>query len=148
MFRAVQFLREAPEPGWDVIAGRIISAVRSTARPGGQPVAAQTPPDRPGAGRIYVSDHVLRSTLAIVLRQRYVVAPTGISFEVDDSSDTLRAVHLELTGSYGTPLGELASQIRTTTREVIAELLGDTPTGHGPINITITDVVTGDPLTA
>ncbi|TPG33038.1 hypothetical protein [Mycolicibacterium hodleri] len=146
LFRAVEFLRAAPEPGWDAIAGRVVSAVRRTARPGGQPLLAQTPADSPGQGRIYVSDHVLRSTLAIELRQRYLCAPTQIAFDIDSQTDTLRGVLIELTGSYGTPLQELASHIRATTLAVIAELLGGSTADGRPIDVTVTDVVTGDPM--
>lgn len=148
MYRAIEFMRTAPEPGWDAIVGQVISTIRATSRPGAQVLAAQTPPDRPGAGRIFVSDHVLRSTLAIVLRERYLCAPTRIAFEVDATTEALRAVFIDLTGSYGTHLRELAGQVRSTTVEVIAELLGDAPAAGGPVDITITDVVTGDPLTA
>ena len=146
LFRAAEFLRAAPEPGWDAIASRVISAVRKTARPGGQPLIAQTPADSPGPGRIYVSDHVLRSTLAIELRRRYLCAPTHIAFDVDTDTDTLRGVLIELTGSYGTPLQELASHIRATTLDVIAELLGHSTADGRPIDVTVTDVVSGDPM--
>lgn len=148
LFRAIEFLRDAPEPGWDAIAGRVISSIRTTARPGGHPLAAQAPPDKAGPGQIFVSDHVLRSTLAIELRQRYLCAPTRITFDMDDRTKTLRAVDIELTGSYGTDLRELASHIRTTTLDVIAELLGDALVGQQPVDVTVTDVVTGDPLGA
>ncbi|GLP74555.1 hypothetical protein TUM20983_16650 [Mycobacterium antarcticum] len=146
LFRAIEYLRTAPEPGWDAIADRVISVVRQTARPGGQMLLAETPPGRPGLGRIFISDHVLRSTLAIVLRQRFLCAPTRIVFDIDTQSDTLLGVLIEITGSYGTPLNELAGHIRATTIEVIAELLGHSPADRRPIDITITDVVTGDPL--
>jgi len=147
LFRAIEFLRAAPEPGWDAIAGRVISSVRTTARPGGHPLAAQTPPAMPGAGRIFVSDHVVRSTLAIELRQRYLCAPTRITFEMDDRTRTLRGVNVELTGSYGTDLRELADHIRVTTLAVVADLLGDA-LDQRPVDVTVTDVVTGDPLGA
>lgn len=146
LFRAVEFLRAAPEPGWAAMEGRVISAIRTTARPGGQSLVAQTPLDKPGPGRIFVSDHVLRSTLAIELRRRYVCAPTLITFDIDDQTDTLRGVFIEITGSYGTDLNELASHIRATTFDVIADLLGDPAVDQRPIDVTITDVVTGDPL--
>ena len=147
LFRAIEFLRAAPEPGWDAIAGRVISSVRTTARPGGHPLAAQTPPAMPGPGRIFVSDHVVRSTLAIELRQRYLCAPTRITFEMDDRTRTLRGVNVELTGSYGTDLRELADHIRVTTLAVVADLLGDA-LDQRPVDVTVTDVVTGDPLGA
>ena len=147
LFRAIEFLRAAPEPGWDAVAGRVISSIRTTARPGGHPLAAQTPRGMAGPGRIFVSDHVVRSTLAIELRQRYLCAPTRITFDMDDRTMTLRAVHIELTGSYGTDLRQLAGHIRITTLEVVADLLGDVLAQH-PVDVTVTDVVTGDPLGA
>ncbi|GAB7068640.1 hypothetical protein H7J06_29645 [Mycobacterium hodleri] len=147
LFRAIEFLRAAPEPGWDAIAGRVISSIRTTTRPGGHPLAAQTPPGMAGPGRIFVSDHVLRSTLAIELRQRYLCAPTRITFEMDDQTKTLRRVNIELTGSYGTDLRQLADHIRVTTLDVVADLLGDV-LGQHPVDVTVTDVVTGDPLGA
>jgi hypothetical protein len=137
------FLRAAPEPGWDAIAARVLAAVRATPRPGGWALVADGA-DRPGRGHLYVSEHVVRSTLAVTLRQRYLCAPTAIEFDIDDGA--LRAVHIEVTGSYGTELRRLADQIRSTTAEVVADLLGPTATGSGPIDITVTDVVKGDPL--
>lgn len=139
--QAGSFLRAQPEPGWDAIASRVIAAVRATPRPGGWPLAADGP-DLPGPGHLYVSENVLRSTLAVVLRQRYLCAPTSIQFDID--GDALRAVHIEVTGSYGTALHRLGHHLRATTAETIIELLGDT--AGGPIDVTITDVVTGDPL--
>ncbi|MCV7422753.1 hypothetical protein H7K45_19580 [Mycobacterium yunnanensis] len=147
LFRAIEFLRSAPEPGWNAIAGRVISSIRSTARTGGHPLVAQTPPGMGGRGRLFVSDHVLRSTLAVELRQRYLCAPTRITFDMDDESKTLRGVTIELTGSYGTDLRQLADHIRVTTLDVVADLLGQT-VGQGPVDVTVTDVVTGDPLGA
>lgn len=147
LFRAIEFLRAAPEPGWDAIAGRVISSIRTTARLGGHPLAAQTPPGMGGPGRLFVSDHVLRSTLAVELRQRYLCAPTRITFDMDDRTNTLLGVTIELTGSYGTDLRQLADHIRVTTLEVVADLLGQTA-GQGPVDVTVTDVVTGDPLGA
>lgn len=140
---AGDFLRTTPEPGWDAIAARVIAAVRATPRPGGWPLLADTP-SRPGQGHIYVSDHVVRSTLAVTLRERYLCAPTAIELDIDDGA--LRAVHIEITGSYGTELHQLAERIRATTADTITELLGTPNTKRGPINITITNIVTGDPL--
>lgn len=144
IFRAIDFLRAEPQPGWDAIAARVVDAIRVNPRPGGRPLLAQTPPDQPGQGNIYVSDHVLRSAIAVVLRERYLCSPTGIEFDADGVE--LRAVHIDVTGSYGTELGELAAEIRATTNEIITELLGASTSPRGPIDITITDVVTGDPL--
>ena len=136
-------LRNASEPGWDAIASRVISAVRNTPRAGGWPLLADGP-DLPGAGHLFVSENVVRSTLAVTLRQRYLCLPTAIDLDVEDG--TLRGVHIEVTGSYGTELHELADGIRATTVAVITGLLGATATGRHPVDITVTDVVTGDPL--
>jgi hypothetical protein len=133
-------LRDAAEPGWSAIASRVITAVRDTPRVGGWPLLADGA-DLPGAGHLFVSENVVRSTLAVTLRQLYLCRPTAIDFDIDDGS--LRGVHVEVTGSYGTELHELADRIRTTTATVITDLLG---TAERPIDITITDVVTGDPL--
>jgi hypothetical protein len=141
--RAAHVLRTESEPGWDAIADRVIASVRATPRPGGQPLLA----DGPGgdeSGYTYVSDHVVRSTLVVALRQRFLCAPTAIDFDTDGT--TLRGVHLQITGSYGTELPILADHIRATTLEIITDILGPTRTGDAPIDITITDVVTGDPL--
>ena len=106
------FLRAAPEPGWDAIAARVIAAVRATPRPGGWPLIADGP-DHPGQGHLYISENVIRSTLAVTLRQLYLCAPTAIEFGLDDG--TLRSVHIEVIGSYGTELRRLADRIRATT---------------------------------
>lgn len=135
-------LRNVSEPGWDAIASRVITAVRNTPRAGGWPLLADGP-DLPGAGHLYVSENVLRSTLAVTLRQRYLCLPTAIVLDVEDGM--LRGVHVEVTGSYGTELQELADGIRATAVAVITDLLGATATGRHPVDITITDVVTGDP---
>ena len=79
----------------------------------------------------------------------YYATPIELFAYATGSADArLRAVDIELTGSYGTDLRELASHIRSTTLDVIAELLGDTLAGQHPVDVTVTDVVTGDPLGA
>lgn len=139
------FLRAAPEPGWDAIANLVIAAVRSTPRPGGWPLIADGP-DHPGQGHLYISENVVRSTLAVILRQLYLCSPTSIEFDINDRA--LLAVHINVTGSYGTKLHRLADRIRATTTDTVTELFGAAATNRGPIDITITDVVTGDPLHA
>ena len=140
---AADFLRTTSEPGWDAIAARVISAVRATPRPGGWPLVADTADQ--GHGHILVSEDVVRTTLAVTLRQRYLCAPTSIEFDIDNGA--LRAVHIEVTGSYGTDLHDLADRIRATIAEAVVELLGPpTTSGRGPIEITVTNIVEGDPL--
>ena len=113
------------------------------------PPTRRPAPDRRRArssrpGHLYISENVVRSTLAVTLRQLYLCAPTAIQFDINDG--TLRAVHMEVTASYGTDLRRLAERIRATTADTIIELLGAAATNRGPIDITITDVVTGDPI--
>ena len=138
-------LRNAAEPGWEALAPRIVAAVRRTPRAGGWSLRADGA-DLPGDGHLFVSENVLRSILAATLRQMYVCVPTAIEFDVDDAA--LRSVHIEVTGSYGSQLRVLADRIRTTTVEVVAEVLGVTAAGAHPIDVTVTDVVEGDPLLA
>lgn len=141
--RAADILRTEAEPGWDAIADRVIAAVRATPRLGAQPLLADAPAGS-DSGHTYVSDHVLRSNLVVAVRQRLFCAPTAIDFDTDGA--TLRGVHLAITGSYGTELRILADHIRATTLDVITDILGPSRDGDAPVDITITDVVTGDPL--
>ncbi|WP_193043821.1 hypothetical protein [Mycolicibacterium baixiangningiae] len=144
--RVADFMRAAPEPGWDASADRVIAAVRATPPAGGWPLRVHGPVGLPGAGqgRVFVSDQVLRSTLAVVLRRRYVCAPTAIEFVLD--GDAVRAVHIDVTGRYGTSLPDLADEIRRTTEHTVSDLLGTPAGSQGPIDITISDVVAGDPI--
>ena len=146
--RVASFLREAPEPGWDAISDRVLAAVRATPR-AGWPFLATPLPDDTRAGALFVSDHALRAVLARELRRRYLCQPTAITFTVDEVDDRLLSgVHLDITGSYGTQLRLLGDQIRVTVTQIVHNILGTDDTAHHgrPINVTITDVVTGDPL--
>ena len=146
--RMASFLRDTPEPGWDAISDRVVAAVRATPRPG-WPLRATPLPDDTSAGALFVSDHALRAVLARELRRRYLCRPTAITFTVDQDDDRLLSgVHLDVTGSYGTQLRLLGDQIRATVTQIVRDVLGtDDSTHHGrPVNVTITDVVTGDPL--
>ena len=140
--RAGGILRAAPEPGWNSIAARVVATVRGTARVGGWPLRADGD-DRPGPGHLFVNENVLRSILAVTLRDTYVCAPTAVEFDVVDGS--LRGVRIEVTGSYGAELPALAERIRMTAAEIIGELLGPAANPSSPIDVTISDVVDGDP---
>lgn len=140
--RAGRILREAPEPGWDSVAARVAATVRGTSRVGGWPLRADGD-DRPGPGHLFVNENVLRSTLAVTLRETYVCAPTAVEFDVVDGS--LRGVRIEVTGSYGTELRELADHLRSTAAEIIGELIGPAAERLSPIDVAITNVVDGNP---
>ena len=59
----------------------------------------------------------------------------------------LRGVDIDITGSYGTELHPLGDQIRQTVTDIVLDVLGaDAANPRPPIDVTITDVVTGDPL--
>ncbi|WP_241384603.1 hypothetical protein [Rhodococcus sp. CH91] len=142
LVRATMLLRTAPEPGWDTISDRVLAAVRVTPRPAWPLATTSHGPSRDGS--IFVTDHVLRSILARTLRARYLGRPTAI--DLDTEGDSLRAVNLEITGSYGTDLRELAEQVRRTATEVIDDLFTDAA-AHTPhpvtVTVTITDIVSG-----
>lgn len=144
LHRAASYLRSVPEPGWDAISDKVRAAVHSAARVG-WPIQASR--DATG-GVVYISDHALRSLLARELRRKFVCQPTRIAFTLEGV--LLRAVDIDVTGSYGTQLRELGDDIRQTVIEAIRLIFdglddaGSTPAG--PIDVTITDVVDGDPL--
>lgn len=97
---------------------------------------------------MYISDHALRSLLARELRRTFVCQPTRIAFTLEGA--VLRAIDIDVTGSYGTQLRDLGDDIRRLVLDTIRPILdnlddnGSTPAG--PIDVTITDVVDGDPL--
>ena len=139
--RAGGILRAAPEPGWNSVAARVTAAVRGTTRTSGWPLRADGD-DRPGPGHLFVSENVLRSILAVTLRETHACAPTAVEFDIVDGS--LGGVRIEVTGSYGAELHALAERIRSTAGEIIGELLGPATKDHA-IDVTITDVVDGHP---
>lgn len=144
LHRAASYLRSAPEPGWDAISAKVRAAVHAATRVG-WPIRAS--PDAAG-GVVYISDQALRSLLARELRRKFVCQPTRIAFTLEGA--VLRAVDIDITGSYGTQLRELGDDIRRTVIDTIRLILDDLDdsgrTPSGPIDVTITDVVDGDPL--
>ncbi|MEZ0050629.1 hypothetical protein ABIA30_001627 [Mycobacterium sp. MAA66] len=144
LHRAASYLRSVPEPGWDAISAKVRAAVHAAARVG-WPVRASR--DAKG-GVVYISDHALRSLLARELRRKFVCQPTRIAFTLEGTE--LCAVDIDVTGSYGTQLRDLGDDIRQTVFDVIRlifeDLDDDGSTPAGPIDVTVTDVVDGDPL--
>ena len=148
LFRAASFLRAVPEPGWDAISDTVLATVRATPRHGWPLRAAPILGDT-ATGSIHVSDHALRAILARELRRRFLCRPTAITFTFDDRDGRLlRGVHLDVTGSYGTELRALGDHIRATVADIVHEVLGSPETAgeNRPIDVTISDIVTGDPL--
>lgn len=143
--RAAAILRSTSDPGWDAASEQIIAAVRAAPRHG-WPLETDTPPGPPDEGSVYITDHVLRSTVARELRRTYLCQPTAIDIDFDGTE--LRALTIHVTGSYGAHLHTLAERIRATTADIITDLYahhGATARAH--IDIIITDVAVGDPLT-
>lgn len=144
LHRAASYLRSAPEPGWDAISAKVRAAVHAATRVG-WPIRASR--DAAG-GVVYISDQALRSLLARELRRKFVCQPTRIAFTLEGA--VLRAVDIDITGSYGTQLRELGDDIRRTVIDTIRLILDDLDdsgrTPSRPIDVTITDVVDGDPL--
>jgi hypothetical protein len=142
--RAASFLRSAPEPGWDAISARVLAAVHAAPRVG-WPLRVKTVTDAIGHGAIYLSDHALRAILARELRRTYLCQPTSITFTLEGTA--LHAIDITITGSYGTQLRHLGEAIRATVLTLVGDLL-DNPdeATPRPIDVTITDIVTGDPL--
>ncbi|PZT99523.1 MAG: hypothetical protein DI630_16635 [Gordonia sp. (in: high G+C Gram-positive bacteria)] len=143
--RAAAILRSSPEPGWDAIRAQVIAAVRATPRHA-WPLQTSTPPGPPSEGSVYISDHVLRSTVARELRRTYLCQPTAIDIEFNATE--LRALTITITASYGAHLHTLAERIRATTAQIITGLYAHHGTSaRAHIDIIITDILTGDPLT-
>jgi hypothetical protein len=144
LHRAASYLRSVPEPGWDAISATVHAAVHAASRVG-WPIRASR--DAAG-GVVYISDQALRNLLARELRRKFVCQPTRIAFTLDGA--VLRAIDIDVTGSYGTQLRELGDDIRRTVLDTVRLILDDLDdsgrTPAGPIDVTITDVVDGDPL--
>ncbi len=142
--RAGSILRELAEPGWDRIADAVIDAVRATPR-GGFPLFATDPDESSVKGSISVSDLVLRGVLARAVRLEQLCAPSGIDIAAEGAE--LKRIRIELTARYGSELREVAEQVRLVAIAVVEDLLGDLSANRNTIEVVITDVVDGDPLT-
>jgi hypothetical protein len=132
--RASRDLRAMPEPGWVAIEARVIDAVRATPR-GGWPLDVVDPRPGDAAGRIAVSDLVLRAGLARALRSLPDLTLVDVAVALDEQ--TLRAVRIEVSGRYGADLAATATQARTLAAAVINEVIG---VEGVDIDIVVTDV--------
>ncbi|WP_133169433.1 hypothetical protein [Rhodococcus opacus] len=138
--RAATVLRAAPEPGWEAISDRVLAAVRAATQHG-RPLIATPAPVDPGPGALLVTDRVLCSTLARVLRRHHPCRPTGIDLDIDEG--ILRGLTIEITARYGTDLPVLADQIARTAATVVTDLLGDSADpALDTIRVIVTDLVT------
>ncbi|MCG7596944.1 hypothetical protein ACXYX3_01295 [Mycobacterium sp. C3-094] len=133
--RASRTLRAAPERGWPAVERRVIEAVRATPR-SGWPVAVVDPRPGQAAGRIEVSDLVVRANLARVLRTLPEVKLVDITVSVEDA--VLREVRIEVSGRYGADLAAAAEGVRRQAVAVITDVIGDA--AGVAIDVAITDV--------
>ena len=133
--RARRVLREAPEPGWDAIEQRVITAVRETPR-GGWPFRVVDPDPGASPGTIVITDLALRSVVAHVLRDDPDYAVGAIDVTVDDM--TVRGLRLELTGRYGADLNVVAQRALALCASTLDEVTGDA--AAIPIDVVVTDV--------
>jgi hypothetical protein len=141
--RAGGMLRGLAEPGWDRIADTVIDAVRATPR-AGWPLRATTLSDE-AEGTLAVSDLVLRGILARAVRLDELCVPSLIDVAVEGTE--LKRIRIELTARYGSELRAVAEQVRTTAAAIAEDLLGDIAAISDKIDVVVTDIVDGDPLT-
>jgi len=142
--RAGEMLNGLAEPGWDRIAETVIDAVRATPR-GGWPLQVATPPDSTAEGATAVSDLVLRGVLARAVRLDELCVPSLIDVAVEGTE--IKRIRIELTARYGSELRAVAEQVRTTAAAIVEDLLGDIAAIGDRIDVAVTEIVDGDPLT-
>lgn len=131
--RASRVLRAAPEPGWAQIEQSVIEAVRRTPR-AGWPIAVADPAPGSAPGRLRVSDLVVRTLIAQRLAADRDVALSDV--EVVLEGETLQAVHIEVSGRFGSALPRAAERVRALAGAVVAETTGH----HADVTVAVTDV--------
>ena len=141
--RAGVMLRGLAEPGWDRIADAVIDAVRATPR-GGWPLRAEHPSDSTREGSIRVTDLVLRGVLARAVRLDELCVPSLIDIAIDGTE--LTRVRIELTARYGGELRVVAEQVRAAAASVIEDLLGGAAAAGDLVEVIVTDIVDGNPV--
>lgn len=130
---------EPPSESWEELSSSIMTKVREMVRPS-YPILVSVDAE----DRTYVSSRVVLTTLRRMLQGQPTHAPTDIAVDVDD--ERLLGVRIGLAGSYGVDLVALADRVRGQVAAVLVELLGLPEDGAaGLVDITIEDVVEGDP---
>ncbi|WP_170220068.1 hypothetical protein [Mycolicibacterium hodleri] len=59
----------------------------------------------------------------------------------------LKRIRIELTARYGSELQAVAEHVRTTAAAIVEDLLGDIAAIGDMIDVVVTEIVDGDPLT-
>lgn len=130
---------EPPSEAWEELSSSVMTKVREMVRPS-YPILVSVD----GEDRTYVSSRVVLTALRRMLQGQPTHAPTDLTVDVDD--ERLLGVHIGLAGSYGVDLVALADRVRGQVAAVLVELLDLPEDGAaGLVDITIEDVVEGDP---
>jgi hypothetical protein len=146
--RAVDSAKAQDVPAeWPALSTSIRDRVRGLTAPA-QPVlvrAADGSPvhDRSGS-RTFVSSRVLLAAVRLALQSEPTHAPSGIAIEIED--DELVGVEVAVVATYGLDLVELGAAVRARVAAVLDDLVGPPAPGAGrPVDVTVVDVVLGDP---
>lgn len=143
--RAARTLRERREPGWErlsaVTKARVIALIRPTSRiltfsPSGEA-------DRDDQGsRTWMTEFVVVEQLHAALDHSRS-APGDITLSLVEG--TCREVLVELVVAYGEDLQAVADRVRRAASQTLRDMLGTNPLGPIQVNVSVVDVVHGDP---
>ncbi|MBA3309582.1 MAG: Asp23/Gls24 family envelope stress response protein [Nocardioidaceae bacterium] len=145
LHRGARALRERREPGWERLSAdtraRVIALIRPTSRILTFSPSGEADRDEEGS-RTWMTEFVVVEQLQAALDHSRS-APGDITLSLVDG--TCREVLVELVVAYGEDLHAVADRVRRTASQTLRDLLGTNPTGAIPVNISVVDVVDGDP---
>lgn len=145
--RVTEVMREHEEPGWEELGSRVLERVRAVVRPAALLLVrgADGLLDRDGSGsRTRVSDRVVRAAV----RQAVDGADRVVSYlDLEITDELLVRVEVGLTCRYGVDVRAAADAARDVLAQVLTSWLGPEAPGEGPVpvDVTVDDVVDGDP---
>ena len=142
--RAVVAARAEAPDDWDSVSQAVKRRIRATVAPS-RPIVVvaadgSTEQDEHGS-RTYVASRVVRAALRDALRTRPDLTAERIDLTIDD--ELLTRVEVDLVCAYGTVMPAASDVARATVTAVVADLLG--PGTRPQVDVTVTDVVVGDP---
>lgn len=143
--RAAAAARDAEPEGWPAVADTVKHRLRSVVMPS-RPIVMVGPDGSLAQdehdSRTFVASRVLVSRLREELRTSPDLTAERIDLTIDED-DRLTRVVVDVVCAYGTVLPAAAEVVRSLVESVAAELLG---AGTAPlVDVTVTDVVAGDP---
>lgn len=143
--RAAAAARDEQPEDWESVSRSVKQRIRATVTPS-RPVVvvgADGSTDQDGHGsHTYVASRVVRSRLREAFRHSPVATAERIDLTIGDD-ERLERVEIDLVCAYGTVLTDVADKARVLTGDVVADLLG--PGTAPPVDVSVTDVVVGDP---